>query len=186
MSLRRNFSAHWHLAAKVSLLALVIGSSPAKAAGQSLQITYGAKAIQTLAYAGVTLEDVRVYPADSFHIWHSKSTDLRGKVMPGWGENNNGEAWDPVTHTETYLFPWGTIATEFAQHGNTLDVRVVENNHSDSGIVFDGAEIFPFALHFPHDSCGLLGSQSNARHHDWTRRECSRFRPRCRHRGPSR
>ena len=149
------FSVHRHFVASLPVLALVIGSFPTKAAGQSLQVTYGVKGIQTLAYAGVTLEDVRLFPGDSFHIWHIKSTDLLGKVIPGWGENNSGESWDPATHTETYLFRWGTIATQFAQHGNTLDVRVMETNHPDSGINFDGAEIYPFALHFPQDPAGF-------------------------------
>ena len=128
-----------------------------RATGQNLQITYGAKGLQTLAYSGVVLEDVALYPNDSFHIWHTKSTDLSGTVDSGWGENNNQESWNPATLTETYTFQWGTIAARFAQQGNTLNVIVTETNYAGSGTNFDGAEVYPFALHFPQDPAGFSG-----------------------------
>ena len=41
---------------------------------QNLVVTYGSKGVQSLTYAGVTLEDQNAYPGDSFHIWHLRST----------------------------------------------------------------------------------------------------------------
>ncbi len=155
--LRRAFRLEGHFAAGFSALVLVFAFFPLRAAGQDLQIFYGAKGIQTLAYAGVTLEDVGMYPDDSFHIWHSKLTSLSGKPVPGWGENNRGESWNRATLTETYSFPWGTIATQFAQRGDTLNVKVTETNRVNSGLIFNGAEIYPFALHFPQDPVGFSG-----------------------------
>ncbi len=44
---------------------------------------------------------------------------------------------------------WGSIAVQFAQSGNNLDVNVTEVNAAHSGIILDGATIYPLALHFP-------------------------------------
>ncbi len=130
-------------------------------AQSGLQVTYGSKGVQTVNYNGVTLEDVGAYPSDQFHIWHMKSTDLSGNVLSqgqyGWGENNSGTSWDPQSLTETYTFSWGTIATQFLQNGNNLDLVVTEVNRSDSGIVFDGAQVFPFSFHFPQMPVGFYG-----------------------------
>ena len=113
----------------------------------------GRKGVQSLAFSGTTLENVAVFPADAFHIWHMRVTDLNANVLPGsgWGETNLGEAWDPTTHTETYTFPWGTVSTQFLQTGDTLNLIVTETNNAGSGVLVDGAEIYPFALHFPQD-----------------------------------
>ncbi len=132
-----------------------------QALAQGLQITYGSKGIQTLSFNGTTLENVGNSSSDAFHIWHMKSTDLSGNLITtgqyGWGENNSGTSWNPSTQTETYNFVWGNIATQFAQHGNNLDITVTETNYGSSGIIFDGAEIFPFFLHFPQDPAGFSG-----------------------------
>ncbi len=133
----------------------------ARANAQGLQVNYGAKGVQTLSFNGISLEDTGAFPSDSFHIWHMKATDLSGNVMAsgqyGWGENNQGESWNAATDTETYSFSWGTIATQFAQNGNNLDLTVTETNYASSGIVFDGAEIYPLALHLPADPVGFNG-----------------------------
>lgn len=133
----------------------------AAAQAQGLQITFGAKGVQTLAYNGVVLENIAANPGDAFHIWHMKATDLSGNAVNsgqyGWGENNNGESWNAQTNTETYTFSWGGIATRFVQNGNNLDMIVTETNNVGSGILFDGAEILPFALHFPQEPAGFNG-----------------------------
>ena len=140
----------------------LLTAAPARA-DSSLQVTYGAKGVATLSFAGITLEDVGVSGGDAFHIWHTRLTDLKGNVLNGsegqygWGETNNGEAWDSSTATETYTFSWGAIATRFAQSGNNLDMIVTETNHAGSGVILDGAEIYPFALHFPQDPTGFSG-----------------------------
>ncbi len=130
-------------------------------AQSGLQVTYGSKGLQTLTYNGVVLENVGTYPADQFHIWHMKSTDLSGNVLSqgqyGWGENNSGTSWNPQTLTETYTFSWGTVSTQFVQNGNNLDVVVTEVNNANSGIIFDGAQVFPFSLHFPQMPVGFYG-----------------------------
>ncbi len=126
-----------------------------------LQVTYGSKGVQTLSYNGVSLENTNAFNADTFHIWHMKATDLGGNVLQGgqtgWGEVNNGSTWNPQTLTETYNFSWGSIATQFVQTGDTLNLIVTETNYANSGILFDGAEIYPFALHFPQDPAGFNG-----------------------------
>lgn len=138
---------------------LLLGGLYARA--QGLQVTYGAKGVQTLAFNGVTLEDTSVFPADTFHIWHMKATDLAGNPVSsgqyGWGENNNGTSWNAATNTETYSFTWGYITVQFQGSGNNLNTTVTEVNYPGSGIIFDGAEILPFALHFPQDPAGFNG-----------------------------
>jgi hypothetical protein len=129
--------------------------------GQALQVTYGAKGVQTLRFNGVLLEDIAAYPEDSFHIWHMKATDLSGKPCTegqcGWGELNLGTTWDSSSKTETYRFTWGSIQTQFVQNGDNLDMVVTETNNAGSGVVFDGAEIYPLALHFPQDPRNFNG-----------------------------
>lgn len=132
-----------------------------RASGQQLQIAYGTKGIQTLSFGGTTLEDVGAFPNDSFHIYHMKCESLTGTALSdgqyGWGENNNGTFWNAATHAETYTFSWGSIAVQFVQQGNTLNLLVTETNLSSSGVKFDGAEIFPLLLHFPNDPKGFNG-----------------------------
>ena len=149
-----------------SIFALWAFTGTGQAKAQGLQVTYGAKGVQTLAFNGVTLENTNSFSADTFHIWHVQSTDLSGNVLTSgqdsWGENNNGETWNPQTNTETYTFNWGSIATQFVQNGNNLNVIVTETNNAGSGLILDGAEIFPFALHFPQDPAGFSGYNQNA------------------------
>jgi hypothetical protein len=135
---------------------------PALSSAQSnLQVTYGSSGLQTLSYQNVILEDVAASPSDAFHIWHMKATDLGGSLIGtgqyGWGESNNGVSWDSTTKTKTYTFSWGRITTQFVQTGDKLDVIVTETNNAGSGIIFDGAEIYPLALHFPQDPKGFNG-----------------------------
>ncbi len=144
-------------------LALFIELAPAAlhADAQGLQVTYGAKGVQNLAFNGMSLENTAAYPSDAFHIWHMKMTDLAGNVVGsgqyGWGENNNGSSWNAQTNTETYSFNWGSVGVQFAQNGNNLDMTVTEINYASSGVILDGAEIYPFALHFPQDPAGFSG-----------------------------
>ena len=126
-------------------------SQPAYATG--LQVTYGSSGIQQLSYNGVTLEDLSRDASDAFHIWHMSSSSLNGGALSagqyGWGESNNGRTWNGATHTWTYSFIWGSISVQFVQSGNTLNMNVVEKNNANSGIIFNGATIYPFVLHFP-------------------------------------
>lgn len=147
-----------------TLAVLAMGTcllSGGHAYAQGLQLTYGSKGVQTLSYNGVSLENVAYFPSDAFHIWHMKATDLSGNILSsgqyGWGESNNGSNWNSQTNTETYSFTWGTIATQFVQNGNTLNIVVTETNYGSSGILLDGAEIYPLALHFPKDPAGFNG-----------------------------
>ena len=126
-------------------------SQPAYAAG--LQVTYGSSGIQQLSYNGVTLEDLSRDASDAFHIWHMSSSSLNGGALSagqyGWGESNNGRTWNGATHTWIYSFIWGSISVQFVQSGDTLNMNVVEKNNANSGIIFNGATIYPFVLHFP-------------------------------------
>ena len=138
---------------------LILGSLHAKA--QGLQVTYGSKGVQTIAFNGVTLENTPAFPSDTFHIWHMKTTDLAGNPLGngqyGWGENNNGTSWNAASNTETYNFTWGFISVGFQANGNNLDMKVTEVNYAGSGVIFAGAEIYPFALHFTQDPAGFNG-----------------------------
>ncbi len=133
-----------------------------------LQITYGSGGIQTLSYKGQVLENMGAHPEDAFHIWHMKATDLQGNLLntpqTGWGENNLGKTWDAGSHTWTYRFNWGTIQVQFVQVGNSLNMNVTETNLANSGIVLDGATIYPFVLHFPQMPLNF----TNASYNQWS------------------
>jgi hypothetical protein len=135
----------------VRLSILITLAVAARAAG--LEVAFDGTGLQQIRYNGVVLEDLSQNPSDAFHIWHMKSTDLQGNTLGagqyGWGEANNGRSWNPATHTWTYSFAWGSISVRFSQSGDTLNMDVTETNNGDSGIVFDGATIYPFVLHFP-------------------------------------
>ncbi len=140
-------------------LAMLIPSSGSGCAQPSLLVTYGNQGVERLSYKGIGLEDLSLNPSDAFHIWHMKATDLSGKTLSqgqyGWGEVNNGRRWDAATHTWTYTFRWGSISVNFAQSGESLNMRMTTKNNSDSGIIFDGATIYPFACHFPQLPLGF-------------------------------
>lgn len=148
------------------LVAVLLFALATQARSQSnLKITFGTQGIQTLAYKQVLLEDTGTYTADNFHIWHMKSTDLSGNLISsgqyGWGESNNGRSWDSVAHAWTYQFNWGTIRVQYVQRGDILDIVVTSTNNFGSGIVFDGASIYPLALHFPQLPTGFVDATYN-------------------------
>ncbi len=139
------------LACLLSLLAFQ--ATPQVHAQSGLKLIFGANGLETLTYNGNVLEDTRSVPADAFHIWHMKAVDAHGVVLTngqyGWGESNSGRHWDAATLTWTYTYTWGSISTEYTQHGDSLDITVITKNAANSGITFDGASIYPLALHFP-------------------------------------
>lgn len=144
------------LAAIVAVLILAgvaLSFSRRTAAQGDLQVNYGSHGVQQLSYLGVVLADLNSYPADAFHIFHMKATDLHGKVLSGgqygWGETNLGHSWDADTQTMRYTFSWGSISVQYVQAGSTLNLNVTEVNLPDSGIIFDGASIYPLTLHMP-------------------------------------
>lgn len=145
-------------------MATLLGGAAVSSA--QLAVSFGAKGLATLSYNGTRLEDTSANPSDVFHIYHLQATDLSGNILSagqyGWGENNNGESWNAQTRTETYNYSWGSIATQFVQNGNNLDMVVTETNYSGSGMILDGAEIFPFALHLPNDPAGFNGYSTYA------------------------
>ena len=118
-----------------------------------LQVAFGSNGLQTLSYNGTSLTNLSANPNDAFYIGHMKATDLNGNPLSGgqygWGETNSGKHWNPDTQTWNYTFSWGTIAVHYAQTGTTLDIATTVTNNSNSGIVFDGAAIFPLILRFP-------------------------------------
>ena len=144
----------------LAVVAFFVARRTAAAAAQSgLEISYGEQGLERLAYRGVVLEDLKQNPADAFHIWHMKATDLQGKIQTsgqyGWGESNNAKHWDQSQQTWTYSFSWGSIKLRYKQTGDTLDMIVTQTNSSGSGVIFDGASIFPLALHFPKLPAGF-------------------------------
>jgi hypothetical protein len=131
-----------------------------------LVVTYGARGVEKLVYKGETLEDLDRFPEDAFHIWHMKSTDANGHILTsgefGWGETNIGRSWDVANKTWTYTFHWGSIKVQYRQSGDSLTMMVTETNRLNSGIVFDGATIYPMALHLPQIPTGF-GKGNEAR-----------------------
>jgi len=129
------------------------------AAQTGLEVSYGNAGVAHLSYNGVVLEDLNQTPSDTFHIWHMKVSDLSGNVLSGsqfdWGEANSGRVWNPETNTWTYSFVWGTISVQFVQSGDSLNMNVTTQNFANSGVVFDGATIYPLALHFPQLPAGF-------------------------------
>ncbi len=145
----------------LKLIGVLLASLIAQALPAQLQVTYGAKGVQTISYNGVTLEDVGQYSSDQFHIWHITATDLQGNSLSdgdrGWGENSISENWNPATATETYTTSWGSITVQHVASGNKLDSIVTMANAAGSGVIIGGANIYPFALHFPNDPVGFYG-----------------------------
>ncbi len=143
---------------KVSLLLALLTLAALPACAQ-LNITYGPAGLQTISYRGVLLEDLSASPGDQFHIWHMKQTDLQGHVLTGssygWGENNLGKNWDMASRTWTYKFTWGSIAVQFSQQASALNMKVTETNLAGSGVILDGASIYPTVLHFPQLPVGF-------------------------------
>ncbi len=141
-------------------LALLISFLPwcalmcsAQPSGARLHITYSGNGIQQLQYEGTILENLGANPSDQFHIWHMKMTDLGGHVLHGgqfdWGESASTKSWDAVASAWTYSFGWGSISVQFAQLSDTLNMKVTTRNFAGSGVIFDGATIYPLVLHFP-------------------------------------
>ncbi len=153
-------------AVATGLAAMVAFASAKPAAAQTdLQVTFGSNGLQTLAYKGVVLENLGAVPSDGFHIWHMKSTDMSGNVIStgqyGWGESNNGRAWNGYSNTWTYNFVWGSISVQYLQNGNNLDMVVTTSNNAGSGIIFDGATIYPLALNLPQLPVGFANAGYN-------------------------
>lgn len=139
-------------------MAYLLGAAKLRAQS-ALQLVYGARGVQTVSYNGVVLEDLNSYPSDAFHIWHMKSTDLRGNPLTvgqyGWGESASSKTWNPSAHSWTYIFNWGSIQVQYVQSGADLDMIVTTTNVAGSGIILDGAAIYPLALHLPQLPAGF-------------------------------
>ncbi len=118
-----------------------------------LQVNFGVNGLERMSYNGTLLENVKAVPADAFHIWHMRCTDLQGKPRTegpySWGEAATARHWDPATRAWTYTFPWGSLRATYVQHGDALDIVVDATNAAKSGVIFDGASLYPLALHFP-------------------------------------
>ncbi len=124
-----------------------------------LQVSFGADGLERLTYNGSLLEDVKAVPADAFHIWHMRCTDTAGKPRTdgpyGWGEAATAKRWNAGDHSWTYTYPWGSLRVQYMQHGDALDLIVTAQNLANSGIIFDGAALYPLALHFPQLPAGF-------------------------------
>ena len=132
---------------------------PVMQAQTGLQVQFGANGLERLSYNGTLLEDTKAVPADAFHIWHMRCTDTAGKPRTegpyGWGEAATAKHWNPADHNWTYTFPWGSIRVGYQQHGDVLDLSVTAQNAANSGVIFDGAALYPLALHFPQLPAGF-------------------------------
>jgi hypothetical protein len=137
-------------------LLFLAGMATGQAPASHLEVHFGPRGLETLAWNGQLLEDTKRWTADVLHVWHMQSFDDHGKPLTtgeyGWGENNKGRTWDAESRTWTYLYEWGSIRVAYEQHGDTLDLHVTATNRAGSGVVFDGASIFPLTLHLPPSS----------------------------------
>jgi hypothetical protein len=120
---------------------------------QHLSVVYGPEGLRRVTYANAVIADVDRWPEDKFHIWHMKAYGANEKLITtgqyGWGENSKKRTWDSDSNRWIYTFDWGTIRVAYQQHGDTLDVVVTTENRADSGIVMDGAAVYPLVLHLP-------------------------------------
>ncbi|SDF22642.1 hypothetical protein SAMN05444167_1771 [Terriglobus roseus] len=116
-----------------------------------LLVTYGSKGVDRLTYNGTVLADASRFQQDQIHVGHMKLTDGSGRVLTadGWGETNQGTKWDAASKTEIYNFRWGTIKIQFSQKSDALEINISESNRPNSGVIFDGASVYPLTLHFP-------------------------------------
>ena len=133
---------------------VMLACFPAKSFAQTgLQVTFGPNGLERLSYDGTLLEDVKAVPADAFHIWHMRCTDIAGKPRTdgpyGWGEAATAKRWNAGDHSWIYTYPWGSVRLQYLQHGDALDLIVTAQNAANSGVIFDGAALYPLALHFP-------------------------------------
>lgn len=117
----------------------------------NLNVSFGPAGLSQLSWRGMVLEDVQRTPADAFHIWHMKVTDLQGNVLTqdGWGESNQGKSWSATDRSWTYTYSWGIIKLQYVPVGDHLDLVVTETNHAGSGVILAGASIYPLVLHLP-------------------------------------
>ena len=129
-----------------------------RASSEGLEVSFGQQGLEKLSYGGEVLMDGGTHPDDRLHIWHIKTTDRAGKPRTdgpyGWGETNQGRAWDPATKTWTYTFQWGTIAVRYKQAGDAMDIIVTETNRAGSGVLLHGATIYPVTLRPHSDASG--------------------------------
>ena len=126
-------------------------------AESALKLSYGDAGVTRLEYNGAVLEDLQQFPADAFHIWHMRLTDLQGNVLTqgGWGEDNLGKSWDAKNHSWTYNFAWGALAVHYETAGDDLLLDVSETNKAGSGVILQGASFYPVTLHFPSLPAGF-------------------------------
>ena len=75
----------------------------------------------------------------------------------GWGENRNSRTLNSATRTITYTCVWGSIAVQFVQNGDALTMNMTDVNCAGSGLVLNGAAIYPCVLNFPHLPKGFVG-----------------------------
>ena len=124
-----------------------------------LQVEFGAAGLERLKYNGLVLEDTGAVPADAFHIWHMRCTDAGSKPRTegpySWGEAATAKRWNAGDRSWTYTFPWGSLRVQYVPHGDTLDLLVTAQNAANSGVIFDGAALYPLALHFPQLPAGF-------------------------------
>ena len=154
-----------------ALLVLGLHALPAAAdstRGKGLQIIYATNGVQQLIYDGALLEDLTANPSDTFRIGRISVSDLSGNILSDRQydspDANLNRTWDSLTQTWTYSFSWGTIAVRFAQSGDSLAVTTEIQNFANSGVVFKGASVSPFFLHFPGaatSSCERMLSSVN-------------------------
>lgn len=147
----------------ICLCASLLSSLAVAASAQSdLQVIFGTNGLERVTYKGTLLDDINGYPGDTFHIGHMKVTDMSGNSLlsgqSSWGEINNGRSWNAGDRTWTYSFDWGSISLQYVVNGNSLDMNVTARNYSGSGVIFNGAVIYPLTLHFPQLPVGFVDS----------------------------
>lgn len=139
------------------LCTALFGLALTASASAQLAVTYGSSSVQTLSYNGASLVS-----APSFRIAHMKTSDLNGVNLHGdgldYGETGVTKSWNASTLTYTYTYAWGSIAAQFAQSGNNLNMAVTTQVNSGANVILLGAVIEPFNLAFPQMPIQASGS----------------------------
>jgi len=121
---------------------------------QSLQLDYNSNGLSNISYNGATLLDVSTSPQDGFSIFDYTiiKPDGTRTVAPGGGGFTS--SWDLNTHTLTYEYKWGRIATQYVQDVDRLNLVITVTNKSTLNTIA-GMSILPFIVHFPEFPTGF-------------------------------
>ena len=116
-----------------ALLICLLSASAATAATASLSACFDENGLATLRYGDATLTDTGANPEDAFRLY-----DVDGAPIQ--------KIWDAPSQTLTFQYTWGSVACQYTQRGDQLDLDICVDNRSTRAV--GGFNLFPLALRF--------------------------------------